>query len=291
MILVLGQVGMARGLEWVATWFTPIQWTGYILLADGFVFLLTGDSWLTGHRREFPLVTVLSVGIWLLFEAYNLHLRNWYYVGLPSNPWGRTMGYFWSFATILPGVFETADLVGALVGRRRLTAAWRTTQPSRIPWRIVPFGAAMVILPLALPSSTAAYLFGLVWIGFALLLDPINACLGGPSLGEQWKRGNRLPLLGLLAGGLICGFLWETWNYQAFRAQGAYWVYTVPQPLRVFGWHFGQMPVLGLLGFPPFALELFAFYYLLRRLLRGDRLFGASTPTAGSRPSHSPGSS
>ena len=33
--------------------------------------------------------------------------------------------------------------------------------------------------------------------------------------------------------------------------------------------------IFGLLGFPPFALELFAFYQLLRKVCRGDKVFGS----------------
>ena len=36
----------------------------------------------------------------------------------------------------------------------------------------------------------------------------------------------------------------------------------------VFSLHYGKMPVAGLLGFPPFALESFALYYFLRWALR-----------------------
>ena len=74
--------------------------------------------------------------------------------------------------------------------------------------------------------------------------------------------------------GLICGLIWEAWNQQSVAAGGAYWVYLFPEELRPFGWTYGQMPVLGLLGFPPFALELFAFYAIIRESLGGDRIFG-----------------
>ncbi len=274
-ILVGSQIALARGMSGLATWWTPVQWTGYILLADGVVCALFGDSWLTAQRREFPLLAVLSVGIWLVFEAYNFHLRNWYYVGVPQNPWLRNLGYFWSFATILPGIFETADLLGAILVGRRPSAPW-SASPEPAPLGPMWFvGLLMIGLPLAVPSPIAAYLFGLVWLGFIFVLDPINMRLGAPSLLARWRHGDRFPVLALLLAGLLCGFLWETWNYQAYRAAGAYWVYSVPQPLRIFGWHFGQMPVLGLLGFPPFALEMFAWYFLLRRVLGGERLFAA----------------
>ncbi len=280
-ILIGAELAILGGVGWVATWFTPIQWTGYILVADGIVRLLVGDSWLTSQRREFPLLAILSVGIWLVFEAYNFHLRNWYYDGLPRSLWLRNFGYLWSFATILPGIVETADLVGAVVARRRPTSGWEVAPhpaPLGPTWVV---GLVMVLAPLVAPAPTAAYLFAFVWVGFIFVLDPINAQLGAPSLLERWKQGDRLPVFALLVAGLLCGFLWETWNIQAFRAQGAYWVYTVPQALRIFGWHFGQMPVLGLLGFPPFALEMFAWYHFLRRLLGGDHIFASPAAASG----------
>lgn len=271
-ILVGSQLALALGVSGLAVWWTPIQWTAFILLADGIVFALAGSSWLKSGRREFPLLALLSVGIWLIFEAYNLHLRNWYYVGVPQNPWLRNFGYFWSFATILPGIFEMTDLVGTLSGRRRPSAPSKG-KPVGVSFGILwVLGLIMLGLPLAVPSHVAAYLFGLVWLGFIFVLDPINARLGAPSLLARWRAGDRVPLLALLLGGFICGLLWEAWNLQAYRAAGAYWVYTIPQPLRIFGWRFGQMPVLGLLGFPPFACEMFAWYYLLRRVIRLDRV-------------------
>ncbi len=271
-ILVLAEVALARGIRTVVTWFTPIMWTGYILTVDGLVCRLVGSSWLCSRRREFPFLILGSVGVWLLFEAYNLHLRNWYYAGVPPNPLLRDFAYFWSFATIMPGVFETTELIAAIIIRQPILDCRAQSPAAPSPSRAwILLGAVMVLLPLLLPRLIAAYLFALVWIGFIPLLDPINAQIGAPSLLAAWRNGNRLMIVCLLAGGLACGFLWETWNHQTFLAGGAYWIYTFPQALRPFGWRFGQMPVLGLLGFPPFALELFAFYALGRKLLGLER--------------------
>jgi len=55
---------------------------------------------------------------------------------------------------------------------------------------------------------------------------------------------------------------------------GAYWIYTVPEALHVSGINYGKMPLLGLAGFPPFALELHAFYVLLKVILGGTHVFG-----------------
>ena len=35
-------------------------------------------------RREFALLALVSIPLWLVFEFYNLFIDNWYYVGLPG---------------------------------------------------------------------------------------------------------------------------------------------------------------------------------------------------------------
>ena len=273
-IIVGGQIALAAGSAFMARWLTPIMWTGLILLVDGIVYRLRGQSWLTTRRREFPLLVLASVAVWLIFEAYNLHLKNWRYEGLPESSLERNFGYFWAFATIIPGVFELADLVQALLERvRKPRHETNSDSPTGPSWAWWLAGVAMVTIPLALPASAASYLFGAVWIGFFLLLDPLNERLGLPSLRQHWRLGTRRKIWALLLGGLICGFLWEAWNQQSVAADGTYWIYIFPEELRPFGLTYGQMPVLGLLGFPPFALELFAFYIIIRESLGGDRIF------------------
>jgi hypothetical protein len=271
LVLLSSEALLLAGNRFVATWFTPIMWSGYIMAVDGLVFRLSGSSWLTRRRREFPLLVLLSVGIWLIFEVYNFRLQNWLYLGLPGSPFLRNLGYFWSFATIIPGVFETSDLVSALLRRSmRLSES----KPVKLgpPWPWILLGIAMVAIPPITSAELAPYLFAPVWIGFILLVDPLNDLLGTTSLRAQLASGNRMTIAALLIGGMACGFLWETWNYQAYQAQGAFWVYLVPEPLRLFGLHFGKMPLLGLLGFPPFALELYVLYEFFRKLLSIDRL-------------------
>lgn len=275
LILLLCEVLVWLGSAIVATWFTPLMWTGYILLADALVARLGGASWLTTRQREIPLLLLLSVGVWLMFEAYNLHLRNWVYVNVPETASVRNLAYFWSFATIMPGVFETSDLLSMLLPSGRRKASEAPLRPGALAAAFA-VGLALVTIPLAVPEHVAAYLFAAVWIGFIPLLEPVLDLLGVGGVLRDWRNGKWQTAAALLLGGLVCGFLWETWNYQAYLHAGAFWVYTIPQPLRVLGLHFGKMPVLGLLGFPPFALELHALYQILKALLGGDSLFGRS---------------
>ncbi|MGA9532942.1 MAG: hypothetical protein WBR18_09520 [Anaerolineales bacterium] len=259
----------------MSTWFTPTMWTGYILLTDAVVARINGKSWLTSGRRELPFLALISVAVWLLFEVYNLHLNNWIYLGVPRVGWVRNLGYFWSFATIMPAVFITADFVSTLLTRSSGAPRGHATRIAVGPdWAWFLIGLTLISIPALLPTGPASYLFGAVWLGFILLLDPINERLGMPSLRAELSLGRLRPLAAYLLAGLICGLLWEAWNYQAFLADGAFWVYTFPAALQVTGLHYGQMPLVGLLGFPPFALELRAFYLLLREMLGGNRVFG-----------------
>jgi hypothetical protein len=273
LILIAAQIGVMLKVHWVATWLTPIMWSGYILLLDGILFRRQGRSWLTTRKTEFPLLALLSIAIWLLFEAYNFSLQNWLYRGVPENPLVRDFAYAWSFATILPGVLLTSELIHSFVPENWIFPGSKSL--SRFPdWSSVLIGASLVLIPLAVPVSCARYLFGAVWLGFIFLLDPINAKLGGPSLKRLSNQHKGTLTIALLLGGLLCGFLWEAWNFQAFRLSGGHWIYTVPEPLRIFGLHYGQMPILGMLGFPPFALELYVMYNFLRSSLEIDRILG-----------------
>jgi hypothetical protein len=160
------------------------------------------------------------------------------------------LGYGWSFATIVPAIFETSDLVQALLPPIPI-------QPLPISRRVenalIVSGAACLILPLVVPQRIAAYLFVLVWLGFLFLLDPINRRLALPSFLGDLSEGFSRRFYSFLFSGWICGWLWEFWNNWA----GAQWHYTFPmfQRQKIF-----EMPAPGYLGFLPFALECFVMY-------------------------------
>jgi len=276
-IMAAAEILLMNGNKFVATWMTPIMWSGYILTTDATLYKLQGKAWLKTRLREVPFLILISVGTWILFEVYNFHLKNWHYVGTPSNLVLRDVGFFWSFATIMPGVFLTSELLNVLLPRanRKKESPSSSSQLNSLDWGWLALGLLMVSFPLFMKEEIAAYLFAFIWLGFIPLLHPINKRLGVPTFADHWKQSNRRFIFVLLVAGFICGLLWETWNYQAFHAVGAYWVYTIPQPLRIFGLHYGKMPLLGLLGFPPFALELHAFYQFFRKCFGGDHLFGS----------------
>jgi hypothetical protein len=249
---------MFRHIEPVPTYLTPIAWSCYILAADGAVLAVSGRSRLHDRRGEFAQMALLSVPLWLIFEAYNLRLTNWSYDGLPMNRALELLGYGWAFATITPGILETSDLVESF-GWFRRARAWRFSRRAEIT--MMAFGAACLIAPLAAPRSTAAYLFALVWVGFIFLLDPINHRLGLESILGDLAEGRPGRFYSLLLSGFICGWFWEFWNYWA----SAKWHYVFPMFQQ---WKIFEMPVPGYLGFLPFAVECFVMYVTASWALR-----------------------
>ncbi|MGH9535521.1 MAG: hypothetical protein ACRD2E_11760 [Terriglobales bacterium] len=248
---------LALRTPWVTTFFPALIWTAFIPAVDAGIYRHRGDSPLH-HPGPFGALWLLSVPIWLIFEAYNLRLQNWRYVGVPSQGWLFLLGGAWAFATILPGLFLVAELLLAAGLDRTVCSTW-DPRPGVRRWAMVA-GAVLVMAPVVLPTAIGRYLFGAVWVGFVPLLEPVSDRLRLPSVLGDLGRGRPGRLYALLASGGLCGFLWEFWNYWAV----ARWEYIFPlgQSLKVFA-----MPLPGFLGFPPFALECFALSGLVSWLL------------------------
>ena len=270
LIMIVSEAATLRQIEPFWSWNTPIAWTGFIVFADSVVWRARGSSWIRSFPREFAALALLSIPLWLVFEFYNRFIDNWHYVGLPEHPMLRYFGYAWSFATIWPAIFEGADLIAVWRGTRDTThgvaravssAVIRGTDAAftRAELTSILAGALMLIGPFVVSPFIARYLAAPVWLGFIFLLDPINRHLGGDSLAADLEEGNWDRLINLGASGLVCGVLWEFWNFWAHSK----WHYTVPimENLKIF-----EMPVPGYLGFPAFALECFTMYVFCRRL-------------------------
>jgi hypothetical protein len=262
LIMIVSEGATLAGIEPFATWNTPIAWTGFILFADSVIYRARGRSWIRSAPGEFARLALVSIPLWLIFEGYNLVIRNWNYTGLAENFWLRQFGFAWAFATISPAIFEGAEMIGVARGRQPEAGGvteYGPTDDRSWLWQIGA-GAVMLAIPLAVSARVARYMAAPVWLGFIFLLDPINRRLGAPSLLADIQHGRWDRVINLSTSGLICGVLWEFWNYWA-RSK---WHYAVPimEHVKIF-----EMPVPGYLGFPPFALECFTMYIFVRRVL------------------------
>ena len=262
LLLIVSEYCLFRRIEPFTTWFYCFAWWACILLADNLLLILRGTSLLTTRRREFWGMLPISVFIWLLFESYNFVIRNWSYNVVPAQIWQRWPGYAVAFSTVLPGIFITSDLVDLLIGgvsRKPASecAALSVKSPTRPSWLFVMSGLILSVAPLVWPL----YFFPAVWLGPIFLLDPLLEAVGIQSLSLGISSGNRQRVWSLMLGGLVCGLLWEFWNFWA----GSKWTYSVPffGNLKIF-----EMPVLGFLGFLPFGLECWILYHLIKAIPR-----------------------
>ncbi len=236
----------------VPTWFYVLVWYPTLVLLDDVGSRASrGLSVLRNPRLAISLFAWSPI-IWLLFEAANLRLRNWYYVFLPSTPVERWTGILLSFATVGPAIFLAERLLASLgIGRN-----WRGRSMVFRGWELRAasvLGLATGALSLAWPHLFFPLIWGAVW----LILDPFVyrhnrewSLLGNIERGE-WGRIARL-----LLSGFAVGLLWETYNYWA-RGK---WIYTVPwlEHTKLF-----EMPPFGFLGFPVLALEVWTIYHAL----------------------------
>lgn len=248
--IVAAEVLLFLGVRPFTIYFTPLVWTGYILLVDSLVYRIRGESLLTTRFKQFLVLLLLSIGFWYIFEFYNLFIKNWHYLGLPGSKFWRYLGYFWSFATIWPAVLLTFEL---LTGLNIFSSGKIDSEPKvsiKFLSILMASGIVCLLWPLLFPSP---YLAAPIWLGFILLLDPINYRWGEKSILRDLVSGKKETLYALFASGLVCGILWEFWNFWA----GAKWHYAVPIAgnLKIF-----EMPIIGYLGFLPFACEVYVMY-------------------------------
>lgn len=247
-LLITAEIFMFWGIEPFPFWFYPFAWWSYILIIDGIIYRLQGNSLILSRRQEFLVMLPWSVAFWLFFEMANLRMENWHYVNVTSHQWFRWFGYFISFATVLPGIFETTELLGCFGLYAKIKNRSFILPKSFLP--IFSFGGACFLIS---PFLFPRYCFPFIWLSFIFLLEPINYRYHSHSLIREWEEGKPRNFFLFLTAGIICGFLWEFWNFWA-RTK---WVYGVPffHKLKIF-----EMPLAGFLGFPPFAVECFVMY-------------------------------
>ena len=246
---------LLAGVELVALWLYLFSWAPTLILLDLLVVRLGGEPMVLGRPAETLRTVWWSAVIWLVFEAFNVRLRAWYYVGVPEDTALRWVGTVIAFGTVVPAVLLPERLL-AQVG------LWTGLKGPAVRVRPIDLKIAMVlgVLVLVAVLASPSFLHPLVWGGVWLLADPVLfRARPDLSLIADVSRGHWGRVARLLAGGLGAGILWEAFN---IGARGK-WIYTVPflEELKLF-----EMPLLGFLGFPFFALEVWSMYHLARWL-------------------------
>lgn len=262
-------IGLALiAIFWFASWthlnligefsFFPL-WLGYILTMDGLVALRGRASLLQRAPRKLVALFGLSAPAWWLFEGLNQFTLNWHYLSAQNYSATRILlESTIDFSTVIPAVFETTEFISTFAFAKNLRVPpLRIPLGARAQWALMYLGAGLLLGVIWLPK----YFFPALWLWGFFLIDPLNWMRGRASLLAQMANGDWRTAGALALGVLICGFFWEMWNFFAMPK----WFYTVP--FFEFGKIF-EMPILGYLGYIPFAWELYALYQLACGVLR-----------------------
>ena len=258
-----GWAGLAiLAAGWVITWtrfeclkeaqvllsYFPV-WMGYIVTMNALVFWRRGSSPLTDHPLAYALTFPLSSVFWWVFEYLNRFVWNWYYLGVGSlSAFTYTLYATLCFASVLPGVYATAEFLGTFRffdDRNCEAMAWRPDVRHPL--------ARLTLFVLSALGLTGIvffpdYAYPLLWISPLMTFVLIQVTLGEASVLDELKSGNWGLVFRFEVASLCCGLCWETWNYYAL----AKWVYAVPWVHR---WQIWEMPLVGFAGYLPFGVE------------------------------------
>ncbi|MEN6318604.1 MAG: hypothetical protein ABFD82_07595, partial [Syntrophaceae bacterium] len=232
--------------------FFPL-WLGYCLAVDAAVFFRKGASLFSRNAGGYVGMYFISSLAWWVFEFINWRTANWIYLG---EEYGGPIAFFllssFSFSTVIPAVFGTAELVTTFRPIRDMKPGSPLMLTRLLLTGMFASGWVMLALLLIWPR----YFFPFVWMSLFFILEPVNARLGYNTLTGFVAGGDWRPVVALSTGCLICGFFWEMWNFFSYPK----WIYEIPFVgfLKIF-----EMPILGYGGYIPFSWELFAFYHLI----------------------------
>lgn len=241
------QIAIGLGLlipGWIALWTTsaylnPLAFTA--MWSGAAVLMWAAARDYPGVRRHLTLA-VISVPLWWYFEAINTRTENWEYLGRDRYS-DLEFGILASaaFATVIPALVAASATISRVTSELLPTTA--TTPGSRKAARwLIALGIVSEAAMLALPNV----FYPLVWIAPFMVVDGLVVLAGGRSIVVELGQGARTQASVIGAAGLLCGGLWEFWNFWSYPK----WVYDIPllDFIPIF-----EMPILGYGGYVPFA--------------------------------------
>lgn len=225
------------------------QWAGFILVVNALCVKRSGSSPLTTHTKAYLLSFPVSSAFWWFFEYLNRYVWNWYYVGVPQeiSAFKYILVATVFFSTVIPGIVAVAALLGTF------RAFSDETYSGMAKVNVRSHLSVCLLVVIALVGLTGVvfipqFTFPLLWYsplaGFVL----IQVLLGEKSVFDVLRTGSWGIVVRFAVAALVCGFVWETWNYYSLTK----WVYNVPWVTR---FHIWEMPLIGYSGYLPFGLE------------------------------------
>jgi hypothetical protein len=258
-VFVLSLLGLGWWIMWAhigpgAAIGFAMAWWGLILSLDNITYHIRKVSLLKQHKTRFWLLGISSAILWWCFEGFNFRTNNWQYIGANAyNTATFALLASIAFSTVLPAIFEMATIWSSVLGYSRPK---QRTLPKQVILGICALGICLTASIIVWP----AYMFWAIWVGPLLFLDPLLYMAQKKSILGMVASGDLKSILALYLAGQTLGLIWEFWNYWSMPK----WIYHVP----TFGLpHLFEMPLLGYLGYGPFALEIFTMYSTLQAVI------------------------
>ena len=224
------------------------QWAGFILLVNALCVKRSGRSPLTSHTRTYLLTFPASSLFWWFFEYLNRYVWNWFYVGVPGiSPLEYAILSTVCFASVLPGVTAVAAFLGTFQAFDENAYAGM----AKVDIRSGASAAVLVVLTLAGLTGIVfvpEFAYPLLWISPLMGFVLVQILLKEKCVLDVLADGKWGVIFRFAVASLICGLVWETWNYYSM----AKWIYNVPWVSR---WHVWEMPLIGFAGYLPFGME------------------------------------
>lgn len=242
----------------------PVPWIGYIILVNAFTYMRSGRSMITSQTGYLIMLFLFSALFWWYFEYLNQFVQNWYYVNVENlGPFEYFIHATLPFATVLPAVIGTRDLLFTFP---RISAGLddfvRINQGNHR--KTAAFALIFATTGLALISMWPNYLFPMLWLAPLVIPASIIILYRGKPVFKDLTNGNWRNIYLLALSALICGFLWEMWNYYSFTR----WEYSVPFVDR---FNIFEMPLLGYAGYLPFGLQCGLAAWLVKTMMPEER--------------------
>ena len=256
-----GWVGVAvMAVGWVVAWNRfeccraiqrypyVAQWAGFIVLVNALCVRRAGWSPLTDRTKSYLLLFPASSLFWWFFEYLNRYVWNWFYVGVPGiGPVEYVIFATVCFASVLPGVVAVAAFLGTFKVFDESAYAGMAKVNIR-SWVSVVTLAGLTLIGLAGIAFFPQFAYPLLWISPLMGFVLVQVMFREKCVLDVLARGNWGIVFRFAIAALICGFVWETWNYYSM----AKWIYNVPWAERFKVW---EMPVMGFGGYLPFGME------------------------------------
>ena len=240
--------------------FTPL-WLSYIIAVNGAVYARRRSCLMLRETACFLLLFPASALFWWFFEYLNRFVQNWYYLDVYRfSPMEYFLFASLSFSTVLPAVLSTAELLLTFPVFSEAFTGFRK-RPVLLSKR---FWGGLLLLAgtgLFLIGPFPNLLYPLLWISPLILLVSFQALSGQNHIFCAAAQGDWRLIVVSATAALVCGLLWEMWNYHSL----AKWVYSVPYVHR---FSLFEMPLLGFAGYLPFGLECLVAGNFVREFLR-----------------------